>query len=244
MIELISYEEDESMGSTDESKILVGEEVVKYIKDGMKVGLGSGSTMFYMVQKLGERVKKEGLNIIGIPTSSETAEWANEFGVPFTDFSNIQQLDIAIDGADEVDPNLQLIKGGGGALVREKIVADAAKEFYVIVDDSKTVDHLGAFSLPVEVVPFGWQVTAAKVAKLGCDPILRRKDGEIFVTDNRNYILDCNFNKILEPEKLHNDLKSMVGVVETGLFINMTTKLLVGKDGEVIEKSKKDTRDY
>jgi len=230
------------MMNIDASKKRVGEAVVKYIKDGMKIGLGSGSTMFYTVQKLGERVKEEGLNIVGIPTSRETAEWAKKFGVPLTDFSNIQQLDIAIDGADEVDPNLQLIKGRGGALLREKIVADAAKEFYVIVDASKTVDHLGAFPLPVEVVPFGWEVTATKVARLGCDPILRRKDGEIFVTDNGNYILDCNFNKILEPKKLQIDLKSLVGVVETGLFMNMTTKLLVGKDGEVIEKSKKDNR--
>lgn len=226
------------MGKTDESKKLVGEAVVKYIKDGMKVGIGSGSTMFYMIQKLGERVKKEGLNIVGIPTSRETAEWANESGVPLTDFSSVQQLDIAIDGADEVDPNLQLIKGGGGALVREKIVADAAKEFYVIVDDTKTVDHLGAFPLPVEVVPFGWEVTVAKVAEFGCDPALRSEDGVIVITDNGNYILDCLFNKILEPEKLHRNLKSLVGVVETGLFMNMTTKLLVGKDGEVIEKSR------
>src|SRR5690625_695307 len=230
------------MMNIDASKKRVGEAVVKYIKDGMKIGLGSGSTMFYTVQKLGERVKEEGLNIVGIPTSRETAEWAQKFGVPLTDFSNIQQLDIAIDGADEVDPNLQLIKGRGGALLREKVVADAAKEIYVIVDASKTVDHLGAFPLPVEVVPFGWEVTATKVARLGCDPILRRKDGEIFVTDNGNYILDCNFNKILEPKKLQIDLKSLVGVVETGLFMNMTTKLLVGKDGEVIEKSKKDNR--
>lgn len=231
------------MVNTDASKKRVGEAVVKYIKDGMKIGLGSGSTVFYMVQKLGERIKEEGLNIVGIPTSRETAEWAKEFGVPLTDLSNIQQLDIAIDGADEVDPNLQLIKGGGGALVREKIVADAAKELYVIVDASKTVDHLGAFPLPVEVVPFGWKVTAEKVAKLGCDPVLRRKDGEIFVTDNQNYILDCNFNEILEPKKLQNDLKSLVGVVETGLFMNMTTKLLVGKDEEIIEKTNNDTRE-
>lgn len=224
------------MGYKDNSKKIVGEEVVKYIEDGMRIGLGSGSTMFYMVQKLGERIREEGLNIVGIPTSNETAAWAKKFGIPLTDFSNVQQLDIAIDGADEVDRNLQLIKGGGGALVREKIVADAAKEFYVIVDDSKSVDDLGTFPLPVEVIPFGWEATATKVAKLGCDPILRKKDGEIFVTDNRNYIMDCNFNQILDPEKLHNDLKSIVGVVETGLFINMVTKLFVGRDGEVIEK--------
>lgn len=226
------------MVTIDESKKLVAEEVVKSIKDGMKIGLGSGSTVFYMMQKLGERVKEEELNIVGIPTSNQTAEWAKEFGVPLTDFSNVQQLDLAIDGADEVDLNFQLIKGGGGALLREKIVAAASKEFYVIVDDSKTVNHLGAFSLPVEVISFGWEITAAKIAKLGSEPILRRKDGEIFVTDNRNYILDCNFNKILEPKRLHDELKSIVGVVETGLFINMATKLLVGRDGKVVVKTK------
>ncbi|MFB4475814.1 ribose 5-phosphate isomerase A, partial [Oceanobacillus caeni] len=164
--------------------------------------------------------------------------WAKEFGVPLTDFSKVQELDIAIDGADEVDSNLQLIKGGGGALFREKVVAAAAKEFYVIVDGSKIVNHLGAFKLPIEVVPFGWEVTASKIAKFGCEPVLREKDGEVFISDNGNYILDCNFQKITEPEKLHNELIGIVGVVETGLFVNMADKVLVGKDGkvEVVEK--------
>lgn len=226
------------MGRADDIKKRVGEEVVNYIKDGMNIGIGSGTTMFYMVQKLGERIKKEGLSITGIPTSNQTAEWAETFGVPLTDFSKVQKLDMAIDGADEVDPNFQLIKGGGGALLREKIVADAAKEFYVIVDDSKMVDDLGAFPLPIETVPFGWETTAAKVAKFEGHPVLRKKDGETFVTDNGNYILDCHFDKITDPESLHSDLKSIVGVVETGLFVNMATTVLVGEDGKVIAKKK------
>ena len=213
-------------------KQLVGEEAVNYIEDGMKVGLGSGTTMYYAVKALGERVK-QGLNIVGIPTSNQTAEWAKEFGVPLTDFQEVQELDLAIDGADEVDRNLQLIKGGGGALLREKVVANAAKEFLVIVDDSKLVDYLGEFRLPVEVVPFGWEVTANNISQFGCIPVLRKVNEEIFVTDNGNYILDCNFEQILEPGKLHNELISLVGVVETGLFIEMTGKVLVGKDGRI-----------
>ncbi|MEK4803010.1 MULTISPECIES: ribose 5-phosphate isomerase A [Oceanobacillus] len=226
------------MHKINQTKKLVGEEVSKFIKDGMKVGLGSGSTMYYAVKKLGERVKEEGLNIEGIPTSNKTAEWAKKFGVPLTDFSKVQELDLAIDGADEVDPNLQLIKGGGGALFREKVVATSAKEFYVIVDDSKIVDHLGAFALPVEIVPFSYEVTKSKIAKLGVEPVLREKDGEVFITDNGNYILDCNFQKIEEPEKLYKQLISIIGVVETGLFTSMTDKVLIGKDGnvEVIDK--------
>ena len=215
-------------------KQLVGEEAVNYIDDGMKVGLGSGTTMYYAVKALGERVK-QGLNIVGIPTSNQTAEWAKEFGVPLTDFREVQELDLAIDGADEVDRNLQLIKGGGGALLREKVVANAAKEFLVIVDDSKLVEHLGEFQLPVEVVPFGWEVTANKISQFGCTPVLRKVNGEVFITDNGNYILDCSFEQILDPEKLHDELISLVGVVETGLFIGMTGKVLVGKDGRVEE---------
>lgn len=221
----------------DKLKQMVGEKAVTFIQNGMKVGLGSGSTMYYAVKALGERVKN-GLDVVGVPTSNTTAKWAKEFGVPLTDFSETQKLDLAIDGADEVDDELQLIKGGGGALLREKIVADAAEEFIVIVDESKMVNHLGKFSLPVEVVPFGWEVTKAKITKLGCKPVLRKADGERFVTDNGNYILDCPFEKISDPENLHKQLNTIVGVVETGLFINMTKKVLVGKDGavETVEK--------
>ncbi|MBP2076129.1 ribose-5-phosphate isomerase RpiA [Oceanobacillus polygoni] len=216
------------MQNVDELKKLVGEEAANLVKDGMKVGLGSGSTVYWMVKRLGERVQ-DGLNITAIPTSNTTAKWAVEFGVPLTDFSKVQQLDIAIDGADEVDKNLQLIKGGGGALLREKVVAAAAKEFIVIVDESKLVSHLGAFPLAVEVTPFGWEITSVSIADLGGTPTLRHKDGEVFVTDNGNYILDCSFNQILDPEALQKDLKMLVGVVETGLFVGMADKVIVGK---------------
>lgn len=220
------------MTKQEETKKLVGRESVKFIKSGMKVGLGTGSTMYYVLEKLGELVK-EGLEIEGIPTSNATAELAEQFGVPLTNFSKVQELDIAIDGADEVDSNLQLIKGGGGALLREKIVAAAAKEFYVIVDDSKMVTHLGAFHLPVEIIPFAWEVTAKHIAALGCDLELRKVDGDVFISDNGNYILDCDFGQIHSPKKLESDLRKIVGVVETGLFIDMAKKVLVGKDGQV-----------
>ncbi|WP_304956800.1 ribose-5-phosphate isomerase RpiA [Virgibacillus salidurans] len=220
------------MSEMDNAKKLVGEEAVKYIEDGMKVGLGSGSTVYWMIKKLGEYVE-QGLDVAGVPTSETTAQWAKEFGVPLTDFSETKQLDVTIDGADEVDENLHLIKGGGGALLREKIVASAAKSFIIIVDSSKRVAQLGAFPLPVEVIPFGWEVTANNISTLGCVPKLRQKDGEVFVSDNGNYILDCPFDKISDPVKLHKELKSLVGVVESGLFIGMADKIVVGKDDKV-----------
>ncbi|WP_210617240.1 ribose-5-phosphate isomerase RpiA [Mammaliicoccus lentus] len=212
----------------DGLKESVALEAIQYIEDDMKVGLGTGSTMYYAIKHLGERVK-EGLNIVCVPTSEKTAEWARKFEIPLSDFSEIRSLDIAIDGADEVDENLQLIKGGGGALLREKIVADAAKTFIVIVDESKVVKTLGKFKLPIEVIPFGWKITAQSIESLGCKAILRKKEEEIFVTDNQNYILDCDFSEIHHPENLNHALKSIVGVVETGLFINMTKKVLVSR---------------
>ena len=212
----------------DELKESVAIEAIQYIEDDMKVGLGTGSTMYYAIKHLGERVKK-GLNIVCVPTSEKTEEWAKKFEIPLSDFSEIRSLDIAIDGADEVDENLQLIKGGGGALLREKIVADAAKKFIVIVDESKVVKTLGKFKLPIEVIPFGWKITAQSIELLGCKAILRKKEEEIFVTDNQNYILDCDFSEIHHPEQLNHALKSIVGVVETGLFINMTKKVLVSR---------------
>lgn len=211
----------------DQMKKAVGEKAATFVKDGMKIGLGSGSTVYWMVRKLGELVDA-GVNIEGIPSSKQTEKWAQEFGVPLTDFREVKELDITIDGADEVDENHQLIKGGGAALFREKIIAQAAKELIIIVDESKMVSHLGEYPLPVEVLPFAWERTANEISKLGCVPKLRRLDGEILVTDNGNYILDCPFNKIPDPDQLNKQLKQIVGVIETGLFIDMTTKVIIG----------------
>lgn len=215
----------------------VGEKAVDYIKDGMTLGLGSGSTVYWMLKKLGERVK-EGLTVEGVPSSLQTEEWAKEFRIPLTTLSESRRLDLAIDGADEVDPFFNLIKGGGGALLREKLVNDAANQLIIVVDDSKLVDRLGTFPLPVEIVPFGWENTAEKIAGLQCQPKLRRENDEIYTTNNHNYIMDCQFNEIADPAALHRDLKQILGVVETGLFIGMADIVLAsGENGvRILEK--------
>ncbi|MEB6096066.1 ribose 5-phosphate isomerase A [Mammaliicoccus sciuri] len=194
----------------------------------MTIGIGTGSTMRYAIEKLGERVKN-GLQIKGVPTSEDTAELARIHHIPLTDFSEVTHLDLVIDGADEVDENLQLIKGGGGALLREKIVANATDNFIVIVDETKYVKTLGKFKLPVEVVPFGWEITAREIESLGCQATLRTKDSNVYITDNDHYILDCEFGVIHHPEQLNQDLISIIGVVETGLFIDMTKKVFMSR---------------
>lgn len=223
----------------ERSKKHAGEAAVESIKDGMVVGLGSGSTVYWMLKKLGERVQ-QGLDITGIPTSVKTEQLAKEFGIPLTSFSEMDGIDIAIDGADEVDGELNLLKGGGGALVREKIVASYAKQFIIIVDESKIVSHLGAFALPVEVVPFGWESTAEAIAEFGCAPHIREADDELFISNNGNYILDCQFAEIIQPKQLHEQLKLCVGVVETGLFTDMTDIVIVAtKNGtEILPQGK------
>ncbi|WP_204189629.1 ribose-5-phosphate isomerase RpiA [Mammaliicoccus sciuri] len=212
----------------DELKKQVAYEAVNNIQDGMTIGIGTGSTMRYAIEKLGERVKN-GLQIKGVPTSEDTAELARIHHIPLTDFSEVTHLDLVIDGADEVDENLQLIKGGGGALLREKIVANATDNFIVIVDETKYVKTLGKFKLPVEVVPFGWEITAREIESLGCQATLRTKDSNVYITDNDHYILDCEFGVIHHPEQLNQDLISIIGVVETGLFIDMTKKVFMSR---------------
>lgn len=225
------------MNQIDKSKQLAGEKAVECIEDGMTVGLGSGSTVNWMLKKLGERVEK-GLRIKGIPTSLKTERLATELGIPLTNFSDVDKIDLAIDGADEVDAHLNLLKGGGGSLVREKIVDAAADKLIIIVDESKVVSRLGTFSLPVEVVPFGWELTARNISKLRCVPKLREIDNKVFVSNNDNYILDCKFAVIEQPKQLHVQLKSFVGVVETGLFIDMADKVIVAKQDNVEIRSR------
>ncbi|MFD1032543.1 ribose-5-phosphate isomerase RpiA [Metaplanococcus flavidus] len=219
-------------------KKAAAEQAVEYVEDGMVLGLGSGTTVYWLLKRLGELVD-QGLNIKGIPSSLRTEGWAKEFGIPLTDFSEVEMLDLAIDGADEIDPDFQLTKGGGGSLVREKLVNAHAKRVIIIADGSKMVDRLGKFPLPVEVLQFAWQRTADKIAALGATPVLREREGEVFVSNNGNYILDCAFGSIENPRALHSELKLLLGVVETGLFIDMTDKvILAGPDGaQVINKS-------
>lgn len=220
------------------AKKLTGEKAAEYIEDGMIVGLGTGSTAYYAIKKVGELVRN-GLKIKAVPTSKETAELAAEEGIELVELADVEGLDLTIDGADEVDPDFNLIKGGGGALLREKIVASATDKLIIVVDESKLVENLGAFPLPVEVTPFSWQYTQRMVEKFSCSSEIRKKDGEIFVTDNGNYILDCDFGKIEDPLKISVELNKLPGVVENGIFAEMAEIVIVGyNDGhiEVLDK--------
>lgn len=206
-------------------KQLVGEKAVEYVKDGMIVGLGTGSTAYYTIVKLGEMVK-QGLQIQGIPTSKQTEELAKKLGIPLTTLDKVEKIDVAIDGADEVDPYLNVIKGGGGALLREKIIARAAEKFIVVADSSKNVHTLGSFPLPVEVIPFGYTMTARHIEKLGGKPHLRTVGNNPFITDNGNYILDVHFREIPNPEEIETQLNLIPGVVENGLFVGMVDMVI------------------
>ncbi|EJQ51776.1 ribose-5-phosphate isomerase [Bacillus wiedmannii] len=217
-------------------KQLAGEYAANLVKDGMKVGLGTGSTVYWTIQKLGERVK-EGLSFQAVPTSKETEVLAKQLNISLISLNDdVQSLDLTIDGADEIDANLQLIKGGGGALLREKIVATSSKELIIIADESKLVTHLGTFPLPVEIIPFSWKQTERKIQSLGCQTTLRLKNNETFITDNNNMIIDCIFSyNITNPTNLHTQLKMITGVVETGLFVNMTSKAIIGTKNGIKE---------
>lgn len=205
------------------------------VDDGMCVGLGTGSTFAYVIDRLAERMRAEGLRLSGVPTSEATAAAARAAGIELLELDAVERLDLAIDGADEVDPQKNLIKGGGGAHLRERIVAAVAGELVVIVDEGKLVDVLGErFLLPVELVPLGWRHAARRVAATGCEPRLRERDGEPFVTDNGNYVVDCKYDGIADPAALAARLDSIVGVVDHGLFVGMAGRVVVGSArGEV-----------
>lgn len=220
----------------DSCKRLGAHFAAEMIESGMIVGLGTGSTAAFMVERLGERVA-EGLDILAIPTSTAIETLARSVGIPITEFASHPVLDIAIDGADEVERgSLHLIKGLGGALLREKIVARAARRFVVIVDITKPVDCLGErTAVPVEVVPFGWQCTAVHLGQLGARVLTPRREtnGDLAVTDNGNMILDCNFGAIKDVQRLAAQLDGTVGVVEHGLFPCMATDVVVATDKEI-----------
>ena len=201
------------------TKQLAAEQAVTYVQSGMTIGLGTGSTAAFAIQKLGERVKNEGLAIRAIATSERSEAMAKELNIPIVGFEDFDWLNITIDGADEVDENLNIIKGGGGALLREKVVSMQTKKNIIIVDETKLVKHLGAFPLPVEVVPFALTVVNRKLQHLGCTVILRKTNDKIYITDNQNCILDCHFGKISNPEDLHQAINNITGVVDNGLFI-------------------------
>lgn len=217
------------------AKRIAAERAVDDIQDGMVVGLGTGSTAYWAILKLAAKVK-EGLTIRAIATSVQSEMLAKENGIPLTSFSEITEIDITIDGADEVNPDLNLIKGGGGALLREKIVAASSRRFIVVVDESKLVDTLGKFPLPVEIIPFGYETTIKRLQNLGCEPVLRVSDDRVFVTDNGNYIVDCHFMKIEDPKNLHQRINQIPGVVDNGLFVDMADQVIAGyHNGDVKE---------
>lgn len=204
-----------------------GLKAASYIKDGMVVGLGTGSTAYYMVEEVGRRVKEEGLKVTGVPTSDETRKQAESLNIPLKDINEVPYIDLTIDGADEFDPKLWGIKGGGGAHLREKIVANMSKNVIWIVDETKQVETLGKFPLPVEVIPFGSQALFVELALKGYRPEWRMVNGERFRTNSNNYIIDLYIEKIEDPVLVANELKSMIGLVEHGLFIDMTDMVIM-----------------
>ena len=213
----------------EEMKKLAAEKAVEYVKDGMILGLGTGSTVEYMLKRL-ERELHEGLKIKGIPTSMHTRKLAKEYKIPLTSLEENPEIDLTIDGADEVDSELNLIKGGGGALAREKIIAHNSKKEIIIIDDSKIVKALGIdFDLPIEVLKYGWTSTKKSIEEFfGCEVDLRKILDDPYITDNGNYILDCAFERIEEPEEMERDINNIPGVVENGLFVGLVDEVIVG----------------
>lgn len=224
----------------DAAKKAAAEAACAHVREDTVVGLGTGSTADYAVKHLGQRVK-DGLRIRGVPTSLRTEKLAREVGIPLVELDEVEEIDVTIDGADEVDKNLDLIKGLGGALLREKIVASLTKRQIIVVDPSKLVEKLGTRSpLPVEVLPFGAKVVERRLLKLGMKPTLRVKDGKPVFTDNDNLVLDVRFaDGIGAPQKIESELNNVPGVVENGLFLRMTWRVVVGDpEGKIREITK------
>ena len=223
--------------SLDQEKQIAAKEAVKYIKSGMTVGLGTGSTAAHMVNELGKLVLN-GLKIVGVPSSESTKKLATEKGIPLITLENASSIDVYIDGADEFDPYMQLIKGGGGALLREKILTYNSDLVIIIADSQKEVKRLGDFKLPVETIPFATQKIEQLLNKMGLQPKLRIKDGKNFITDEGNFILDLNIAHITNIPALESNLKQIPAIVETGLFLDMADIIIVGK-GETAVTIKK-----
>jgi ribose 5-phosphate isomerase A len=221
--------------ANESEKELVGRASARFVNDGNIVGLGTGSTAVYAVQAVADRVKT-GLKILCIPTSVRTKEQAVNLGIPLTTLDEHQEIDVTIDGADEIDPKLCLIKGGGGALLREKIIASASRKMVVIADATKLVPVLGKFPLPVEVVGFAQAVVGKKIEAMGAEVFLRKDAaGKTYITDEGHHILDCKFGQIPDPPALARMLSDIPGVMEHGLFIGLASVVLIGKGNEVEE---------
>ena len=220
-----------------DKKKIAGEKAAEYVKDGMTLGLGTGSTAFHAVNAVGELVKK-GMKLQAVPTSKATEAQARELGIPLLTIDEVEHIDLAIDGVDEIDPAFNAIKGGGGALYREKVVATMANEVIWIMDDSKLVEKIGAFHLPVEIAQYGSKQAIAKMEAYGWNPVLRVRDGKTFVTDNGNFIADLHLGAGFDIEDVYNKLSGMLGVLEHGLFLNMCKRIIVGTDeGAVVTEN-------
>lgn len=221
--------------SNDHDKEAAARASLQFVKEGQVVGLGSGSTATHFIKLLGEKVQN-GLRVRGIPTSVRSRELAESLGIPLTTLDECQEIAVTVDGADEVDPQLRLIKGGGGALLCEKIVASATKQMVVVADATKQVERLGKFPLPVEVIRFAQALVAKRITALGAEVELRtRTDGRPYVTDENNHILDCRFGEIRDPDQLARQLSDMPGVVEHGLFIGMASVVLFARGNQIME---------
>ncbi len=224
------------MWQREQEKENAAKAAVEYIKDGMLVGLGSGSTSAFMVRFLGDRIA-EGLSVRAVPSSDKTEALARSRNIPLTNLDEVGRLDIYIDGADEVDDHFNMIKGGGGALLREKILAHNSKLRIIIVDSSKGVKKLGAFRLPIEIVPFACNQIIGQLEKMGLKPVLRKNMGRNYITDEKNFILDVDITEIQDYQSLNDALLAIPGVVETGLFLNHLDMLIVGNgDGVMVHK--------
>jgi ribose 5-phosphate isomerase A len=211
------------------AKKAAADQAVRLIRRGMTVGLGTGSTAYWAIRRIAERIKEEGLQVKAVSSSQKSEELAVQLGIPIIPFADVESIDITVDGADEVDSESNLIKGGGGALLREKIIASNSKRFIVIVDDSKLVKTLGKFPLPIEIVPFAAELTIKKLEQLGCRTAVRRTtDQSIYITDNGNWIVDCYFNEITNPRALGERIIAIPGVVEHGIFVQMANAIVVG----------------
>lgn len=222
-------------------KQIAAERAVMYVQDGMTVGLGSGSTAAFAIAALGRRMQAENLHLRSLSTSAASAQLAQEYGIPQADWESIQRFDVTIDGADEVDPQFRLIKGGGGALVREKLAAVVSEIEIIVVDESKVKETLGVFPLPVAVVPFAWQSTRDRLqARFGCPATPRHIEAdEVFLSDDGLYVLDLQFGGPLpDVDTLEREIKSVVGVVEVGLFVGLCQRLVIGfADGHIEERT-------
>ncbi len=217
-----------------EEKKIAGIKSTEYIKDGMILGLGTGSTAYYMIDKVGQMVAN-GLNIKAVATSVATTKLANELNIPIVSIDDVREVDLVIDGVDEIDPEFNAIKGGGGALYREKMVATIAKEVIWIMDSTKQVDAIGDFPLPVEILPYGHKHTFQSLKELNLNPVIRKKDGDVYITDNHNYIADLHIGRPMNIKDVEDKLRAIPGVIETGLFLNQCNRIIIGtKEGPLI----------